>query len=495
MEGPVLYLYVVVSLTTVLFYRWRFVNLHDIPTVGPTLPLFSYLGTYRFIRDNKAMIQEGYQKFKGGVFKVAMLNHWLVVISGSKLIDEVRKLPEDQASLSHALDEFLQLHHSFGNGVLSEPLHIEVVRDQLTRHISTFFDDFRDEITMSFNDLIPISAEWTPVNALQTMQTIVARVSSRVFVGIPVCHNQDYLKLSVNHTLAIAKTAEIMACFPEMLKPLVSLFFDEGRRGNLEAKKYLGPLIEQRLNDMKRSGNVWSEKPDDMLQWFIDLAVSKGKGIDDIVGYMMLVNFASIHTSSTSFTHALYHLAAHPEYMHPLREEVDAAINAEGWTKTAMQRMKKVDSFIRESLRLNGVDGLSLTRKAMKDITLSNGTFLPAGTVFAAASGPTHLDAENYPDPTVFDPWRFSKLREKEGEGNRHQIVGTAVDFIPFGHGRYACPGRFFAANELKAIFAHVVMNYDVKFENAGSRPEDIWFVSSVYPDPSAKVLFRKHCD
>lgn len=81
---------------------------------------------------------------------------------------------------------------------------------------------------------------------------------------------------------------------------------------------------------------------------------------------------------------------------------------------------------------------VSLTRKAMKDITLSNGTFLPAGTVFAAASGPTHLDAENYPDPTVFDPWRFSKLREKEGEGNRHQIVGTAVDFIPFGHGRYA---------------------------------------------------------
>lgn len=56
-------------------------------------------------------------------------------------------------------------------------------------------------------------------------------------------------------------------------------------------------------------------------------------------------------------------------------------------------------------------------------------------------------------------------------------------------------PGRFFAANELKAIFAHVVMNYDVKFENGGSRPEDIWFVSSVYPDPNAKVLFRKRCD
>ena len=35
-----------------------------------------------------------------------------------------------------------------------------------------------------------------------------------------------------------------------------------------------------------------------MLQWLIDSVVSRGKGLPEVVRYMMLVNFAAIHTSS-----------------------------------------------------------------------------------------------------------------------------------------------------------------------------------------------------
>lgn len=61
---------------------------------------------------------------------------------------------------------------------------------------------------------------------------------------------------------------------------------------------------------------------------------------------------------SQSFSHALYHLAAMPHYIQPMREEVEAVVSKEGWNKTAMTRLYKVDSFIKESLRLNGL-GLS----------------------------------------------------------------------------------------------------------------------------------------
>ena len=56
----------------------------------------------------------------------------------------------------------------------------------------------------------------------------------------------------------------------------------------------------------------------------------------------------------------------------------------------------------------------------------------------------------------------------------------------------YYSPGRFFAANELKAMMAHIVMNYDVKFEDEGVRPPNMWFGINVVPDPTAKVMFRK---
>jgi cytochrome P450 len=55
--------------------------------------------------------------------------------------------------------------------------------------------------------------------------------------------------------------------------------------------------------------------------------------------------------------------------------------------------------------------------------------------------------AEIYPDPEVFDGFRFSKLRESEESGSaKFQVVTTSLDYLPFGHGRHACPGRFFAA-------------------------------------------------
>lgn len=57
---------------------------------------------------------------------------------------------------------------------------------------------------------------------------------------------------------------------------------------------------------------------------------------------------------SQAFTHALYHLAEYPEYAQPMREEAEIAISEEGWTKDALAKMRKIDSFLRESQRLNG---------------------------------------------------------------------------------------------------------------------------------------------
>ena len=81
-------------------------------------------------------------------------------------------------------------------------------------------------------------------------------------------------------------------------------------------------------------------------------------------------------------------------------------------------------------------------------------------------------------------------MRENAGEGTKHQYVNTAPDYISFGHGKHAwygffslrcrieddvqtlrSPGRFFAAGALKAILAHLVLNYDIKLVEEGKRP------------------------
>ena len=53
-------------------------------------------------------------------------------------------------------------------------------------------------------------------------------------------------------------------------------------------------------------------------------------------------------------TQLLYRILAHPEYIEPLRQEIDAVITKEGWTKAGIDKMHKVDSILRETFRADG---------------------------------------------------------------------------------------------------------------------------------------------
>ncbi|EEB88365.1 hypothetical protein MPER_13836, partial [Moniliophthora perniciosa FA553] len=61
-----------------------------------------------------------------------------------------------------------------------------------------------------------------------------------------------------------------------------------------------------------------------------------------------------------------------------------------------------------------------------------------------------------YPDPNQFTPFRFAKLHSHDE--SKHQLVSLSSDYTLFGVGRHACPGRFFAASELKIIIAHALL-------------------------------------
>ena len=39
---------------------------------------------------------------------------------------------------------------------------------------------------------------------------------------------------------------------------------------------------------------------------------------------------------------------------------------------------------------------------------------------------------------------------------------------FPFGYGKHACPGRFFANQEFKVILVQLIMSYDLRLHGAG---------------------------
>ncbi|GJE97793.1 cytochrome P450 [Phanerochaete sordida] len=326
----------------------------------------------------------------------------------------------------------------FGKRVIDDPFHVSIIRSQLTKHIPIVFDEIYDEVVAAFKDLLPDGGEeWVPMHAVSVARTVVARASNRVFVGLPLCRDPSYLNVAVRFIIDVVKARNFLALFPPALKPIAAKITADFEGQVKEGVQYLRPLIEERIRTAEKLGEGWSDKPNDTLQWMIDGIQGRNCSTEDIVRIILLENFSSTMTTSYTFTHAIYHLAAQPEFIAPLRDEVEGVIAEEGWTKNAICKMRKVDSLLRETLRYNGVNPVSIQRNALKSFSLSDGTSIPKGTTIVTPALATHMDDENYESAAVFDPFRFVQKVEA-ADDEKHHLVTTAADFVSFGHGRQA---------------------------------------------------------
>jgi cytochrome P450 len=255
----------------------------------------------------------------------------------------------------------------------------------------------------------------------------------------------------------------------------------------------LQPIVEPRLKRYSSNpGNESPSLPDDMITWLLQVSKPEDRNLRSICLRILVLNFASLHTSAQTFTHALFNLTSHPQYIECLREEVREVTEQYGWTKDSMGMMVKMESFLRESQRVSGTSLFPIIRKAMEDITFSDGTTIPAGTHLTVASVPMHLDNRYYENASEFDAFRFL-TGEDAGEelSQKSRLASTNRLYLVFGHGNRACPGRFFASTMMTAMMAHLVLNYDMKLKD-GERPPDQWFQMICSPNRAAEIMFRR---
>ena len=110
--------------------------------------------------------------------------------------------------------------------------------------------------------------------------------------------------------------------------------------------------------------------------------------------------------------HVLYDLTAHPEYIEPLRDEILSILNSHGgFTKQSLLMMRKLDSCLKESLRLNLTASLPMARLAIKDYTFTSGRnpfTIRKGTTVAAPAAAIHRAPYAYgPDADEWKGFRY----------------------------------------------------------------------------------------
>jgi len=211
----------------------------------------------------------------------------------------------------------------------------------------------------------------------------------------------------------------------------------------------------------------------------------------------LALSLGGIHTSSMMLTHSMYDLAARPELVPILRKELQGLLKANNgkWSKAMLNDAWKLDSFMREVMRVNPSSFLGVQRMALHPFTLSDGTHIPTGTILQANLYGALHDAAIYPDPETFDALRFYKLRKEapEREQAKYLFTTSNKDSLGWGYGKHACPGRWFAENEIKLILAMLVLRYDMQLvDKEAGRPANWQFGAQIMPDPTKEVLLRE---
>ncbi|KAJ3564007.1 hypothetical protein NP233_g8574 [Leucocoprinus birnbaumii] len=503
-----------VTLLVLGYLSFRKSPLDAIPTVGHSSFITSYLTALRWTRHGDEILQEGYNKYAGRPFKVATMSRWVVILSGKKLLDDMKTTPDEVISLRRAVVETMHIEYTLGRKADEDSYHNMTIRSPLTRQMMNKFDEIRDEIVQSFAEYIPLTEDWVTVPAFATVIHIVCRINTRYFIGLPLCRNAGYRLLIEGFTYDVAISTRIINSVPSFMRPFVGKYLTTAQKTLRRAMEYLGPLIRERLRREELHGLHWPDRPNDLVSWLLDTCTeAKHRTVDDLVMRILNINFASLHTTSMATTQALFDLAIHPEYIMELRQEVEMAISELGWTKAAVQRMHKLDSFLKESQRLNNMGTMLMTRKVIQEWRLSDGTIIPAGAFIAVASGAMNNDKKTFLDPHVFSGFRFVTGTDQSDQKSRG-IASLDPTYIVFGYDRHAwyapsssvlfqfvhslhesfhSPGRFFVINEIKTILAHVLLNYDVQLENGSmERPRNLVMETTITPNAIAKMMFRK---
>lgn len=331
-----------------------------------------------------------------------------------------------------------------------------------------------------------------------TILDFVARVSARIFLGKPLCRNPEWLEVSTQFTENVFVSLVFLRLFPMWTHGFLNWFMPSSYKGTAyvrKAKKLLVPEIKRRSEAASKSHTESEDNQNNLLSWMMEIATPEESEPSSLAHLEVVLSLASIHTSQMNAVHCLYDLLAHPEFLEPIREEIREVVRKDGpwmtWEKPSFSKLRKLDSFMRESQRWNPPTLLSMHRVLLQDATMSDGTLLPKGAHISMAVNAIQNDPDVTPDPDTFDGFRYYKLRQREGEGHRHQFATTQDRILNFGHGPNSCPGRFFASLEIKVILVRLLMDYEFKLKDGNERPANLRAHEFIFPNPDAEILMR----
>ncbi len=245
------------------------------------------------------------------------------------------------------------------------------------------------------------------------------------------------------------------------------------------ARQRMGELISRIVAERRAKGI----SDHDFLQTVMEARYSDGRVVsdDEMTGLLLAIMFAGHHTSGVTFAWTGILLQQHPEFLTPVLEEQKHVLgDRNDVTLDDLRAMVHLERAVKETLRMYP-PLIMLMRRVLKGFDFA-GYRVPEHSMIMVSPAVAHRIPEVFANPNKFDPDRFGPGRE---EDKKHPM-----GWIAFGAGRHRCMGIVFAQLQLRAIWSHLLRNFE--FELIDSKYEPDYQRMIVAPRQPCRARFRR---
>ncbi|RWR93846.1 sterol 14-demethylase [Cinnamomum micranthum f. kanehirae] len=440
----------------------------------PTVKAWPVLGgLVRFMKGPIVMLREEYPKL-GSVFTLNLLNKNITFFIGPEVSSHFFKAPESDLSQQ----EVYQFNvPTFGPGVVFDVDYS--VRQEQFRFFTeslrvTKLKSYVDHMVVEAEDYFSKWGDSGEVDLKYELEHLIILTASRCLLGREVRDKLFDDVSSLFHDLDNGMLP-ISVIFPYLPIP--------AHRRRDQARKKLAEIFSNIISSRRCVGN----SENDMLQCFIDSKYKDGRPTTDseITGLLIAALFAGQHTSSITSTWTGAYLLRHSEFLSGVLEEQKSLMKQHGnrVDHDVLSEMDVLHRCIKEALRLHP-PLILLLRSSHSDFTVKTREGkeydIPKGHIVAASPAFANRLSHIYRDPDRYDPDRFAAGREED------KMAGP-FSYISFGGGRHGCLGEPFAYLQIKAIWSHLLRNFEL--ELISPFPEIDW--NAMVVGVKGKVMVR----
>ncbi|KAK5203107.1 hypothetical protein LTR96_011057 [Exophiala xenobiotica] len=440
----------------------------------------------RYMTDLKQLLETGYRKYnkQGQAFKVRVpIGGYSVkyrIILPKEHLEEIKHLSNSVFSWQLASRVIFAQDYTGApdRGAWSG----KALRVGIHQNLAEITERLDHKISEYFKAHLPQNRGQTAsIRFMQFLVPAIGNVTNGLLVDERLSSDPLWVKETCEMAVNRYKSADDVRAWPPHLAALVSPMLEsvkELRRSRAYVKMQMTPLFNDLRarealdpGEKKRAQKghygfdwLWGGAPDSLT-------------LDDFSDTMMRTLIASIHTTAKTISVALIDLLSQPTYFHELLEEAKLAIRPDG--SVYLDKLPMTDCFLKESQRLTPMFLLTMNRIVTSDYAFkSSGLEVPAKSMTTAASAAIATDPDTFSDPNTFDGHRYWRLRQQDKGTASSLAMGMATtDSLGFGLGNQACPGRFFAVNEMKVVLARLLTGWNLTLEKngveyTGGRPE-----------------------